>query len=128
MLGPSLLVPALLIQAFQHQRNTPLPTWLWVMGMLAGVSLMVVAFGRLGAWAETRGWIYFRTAKTSGLGAGTLLDLDILWGTPRHQVEQVRLAREAGTEGQQQPGAGEDPPMPKNGSSPRHPSQRINAQ
>lgn len=125
MANSSVLIPIMILLTIQNQREAPIPAWLWALGLLAGACLMSLAFKRLGTWAEAHGWIYFRPAKRRGLGAGTLLDLDILWGTPKNQVEQVRMAREAMAEGRQQNGEGGDPSVTGRTSRPGLPASKT---
>lgn len=90
-----------------------LPAWAWVL-LAAGGALLLYGLHRLALWAEARGWIYYRQARGGGAGAGILLDLDILMGKPKSQVELIRKLRENAREDQaREAPEGEDPAPPR---------------
>lgn len=69
-----------------------------------------LVFHRVCITLEKRGYIYYKTAKSGGLAAVTVLDLEI-WFTGRNKsVEIVRAAREAQDKTIQQDSEGNTPP------------------
>ena len=79
--------------------------------IIAGVFLAV---HKIGLFAESRGWIYYRQPRTSGLRAGVALDLEILLSArPINQIENIRKAHLAHNESAQQDGESDKPPEKK---------------
>lgn len=75
--------------------------------IIAGVFLVL---HKLGLFAESRGWIYYRQPRTSGLKAGVALDLEILTSArPTNQIEAIRKAQLAHLESAQQDGESDIP-------------------
>lgn len=90
--------------------NLQYPMWVTSALALGLIPLVLLVGHKLGMLAESRGWIYYRHPRTTGLGAGTVLDLEI-WVSGRNaSVEHVRHVREGLTEGKEQPGESGDSP------------------
>ena len=78
------------------------------------VVAVFVTLHKVGLFAESRGWIYYRQPRTSGLNAGVALDLEILLSArPTNQIEAIRKAQLAHNESAQQDGEGDIPPEEK---------------
>lgn len=100
----SLLLLFVLGSALQALTQLRHPVWMTAFLALGLIPLVLWGGHHLGTFAEARGWIYYRHPRTTGMGAGMVLDLEI-WVSGRHaHVEQVRHAREGLTEGKEQPG------------------------
>lgn len=101
-----------LFSALKAQTQLQHPVWVTAALALGLIPLILWGGHTLGKVAESRGWIYYRQPRTTGMGAGMVLDLEI-WVSGRNaSVEQVRHAREGLTEGKEQPGESGDTPEP----------------
>ena len=84
--------------------------------LVAGLALVIIptvftVFHKLGVYAESRGWLYYRKPRTAGIKAGVALDLEILMtARPTNQIENLRKASQAHNESAQQDGEGDKPP------------------
>jgi hypothetical protein len=73
-----------------------------------------IIFHRIGLFAESRGWNYYRHPRTGGVKAGVALDLEVLLtARPTNQIENLRNAYEAHNESAKQDGEGDKPPEKK---------------
>lgn len=78
------------------------------------IAVVFLTLHKIGLFAESRGWIYYRQPRTSGLKAGVALDLEILLSArPTNQVEAIRKAHLAHNESARQDGEGDIPPEEK---------------
>lgn len=93
---------------FQHSGFVVL-----TLAMLIVVGVFL-ALHKFGLFAESRGWIYYRKPRTSGLKAGVALDLEVLMSArPINQIENIRKAHLAHNESAQQDGKSDKPPENK---------------
>ncbi len=61
--------------------------------ILVGVGLGLFLLDRLGLWAESRGWIYWRRRRRSGSsGADLFLDLNVLVDPGARHIIEVKQA------------------------------------
>lgn len=102
----------IVFSALKAQTHIPHPVWVTSVLALGLIPLVLLVGHKLGMAADSPGWIYYRHPRTTGLGAGTVVDLEI-WVSGRNtHVEQVRHAREGLTEGKEHPGESGDSPEP----------------
>lgn len=69
--------------------------WWWVpVGLI-----VLVAVDRLGLWAETRGWIYWRRKRARSVGSGVLGGLaEVFQPNQIHYVREIKQGHTASTE------------------------------
>ena len=90
--------------------------------VIPAIALLIVAgvflvLHKIGLFAESRGWIYYRHPRTSSLKVGVALDLEVLLSArPTNQIEAIRKAQLAHNESAQQDGESDIPPK-------KHPPQ-----
>lgn len=101
-----------LFSTLKAQTNLPHPLWATSILALGLIPLVMWVGHKLGMATESRGWIFYRHPRTTGLGAGMVLDLEIWVSGRNSHVEQIRHAREGLTEGKEQPGESSDSPKP----------------
>lgn len=107
----SLFVLIVLTYGFQDRVKFQHPGLVIPVIALTIIAVVFLALHKIGLFAESRGWIYYRQPRTSGLKAGVALDLEILASArPTNQIENIRKAQLAHNESAQQDGEGDVPP------------------
>jgi hypothetical protein len=81
--------------------------WLLVIGAgLAGLTLLCLALDRLGVWAESKGWIYWRKRRSGSAFGGVMSAFDVV-GNPG--VEHIIAAKDAKKLEEKDSGDGDKP-------------------
>jgi hypothetical protein len=57
---------------------------------IAGVVVVLLALDRLGLWAESKGWIYWRKVKRKGSGGAALMTLNAVFDPSAHKAIEAR--------------------------------------
>ena len=71
-----------------------MPELVWVVGGVVGLLLL----DRLGLWAESRGWIYWRKRRGRSLGSGVLGGMaEVFQPNQVHYVRELKRERRLST-------------------------------
>jgi hypothetical protein len=57
---------------------------------IVGIAVALFALDRLGLWAESKGWIYWRKVKRKGSGGGGLIGLSGLFDPGAQHLAEAR--------------------------------------